>query len=116
MLRVPCALIFCTLLLPLPAPAGNDLASQLEAVINRADYRQAHWGILIIDTESGETLCLDSSDREIRRRFEERARQSQRNLEALLSRHGIDHIVLKTDRSFVIPLLRFFQSRVKRFR
>ena len=68
------------------------------------------------DAETGETLCLDSSDREIRRRFEQRARQSQRNLEALLSRHGIDHIVLKTDRSFVIPLLRFFQSRVKRFR
>jgi uncharacterized protein (DUF58 family) len=68
------------------------------------------------DAETGETLCLDTSDRAVRRQFEESARARQKNLDALLRRHGIDHIVLKTDRSFVIPLMRFFQSRVKRFR
>jgi len=68
------------------------------------------------DAESGESRCVDTSDRTVRRRFEESARARQKNLEALMTRHGIDHIVLKTDRSFVIPLLHFFQSRVKRFR
>jgi uncharacterized protein (DUF58 family) len=68
------------------------------------------------DAETGETACLDTSDRAVRRQFEEKARARQRNLDALLRRHGIDHIVLKSDRSFVIPLLRFFQSRVKRIR
>ena len=68
------------------------------------------------DAETGETLCVDTSDRATRRQFEETARTRQRNLEGLLRRHGIDQIVLKTDRSFVIPLLRFFQSRVKRIR
>jgi uncharacterized protein (DUF58 family) len=74
-------------------------------------------GLLEIrDAETGETLCLDSSDRTVRVRFGEQARFRQQNLEALFRRHGIDHIVLKTDRSFVTPLLRFFQNRVKRFR
>jgi uncharacterized protein (DUF58 family) len=68
------------------------------------------------DAESGETICLDTSDRSVRRQFETSARERQKKLEGLLSRHGIDHIVLKTDRSFVIPLMRFFQSRVKRIR
>ncbi len=68
------------------------------------------------DAEAGQTLCLDTRDRSVRQRFEEEARRRQRNLEQILSRHGIDHIILKTDRSFVTPLLRFFQNRVKRFR
>ena len=74
-------------------------------------------GLLEIrDAETGETLCLDSSDRAVRMRFGEEARLRQERLEGLFSRHGIDHIILKTDRSFVTPLLRFFQNRVKRFR
>jgi uncharacterized protein (DUF58 family) len=68
------------------------------------------------DAETGDTLCVDSSERAVRIRFGEEARLRQRSLESLFRRHGIDHIILKTDRSFVIPLLRFFQSRVKRFR
>ncbi len=68
------------------------------------------------DAETGETTCVDTSDRSARRRFEEQSRAFQKNLESTFRRHGIDHIVLKTDRSFVHPLLSFFQSRVKRFR
>jgi uncharacterized protein (DUF58 family) len=68
------------------------------------------------DAETGETLGVDSSDRAVRRQFEAAAQARQKNLDTLFRRHGIDHIVLKTDKSFVIPLLRFFQSRVKRFR
>jgi len=68
------------------------------------------------DAETGASLSIDSSDRSVRRRFEENARARQKSLDSLFRRHGIDHIVLKTDRSFVSPLLRFFQSRVKRIR
>jgi len=68
------------------------------------------------DAETGETLCVDTSARAVRRQFEETARERQKNLDGLLSRHGIDHIILRTDQSFVIPLMRFFQSRVKRIR
>jgi uncharacterized protein (DUF58 family) len=68
------------------------------------------------DAETGDTQCVDTSDRSVRRRFEETSRSRQRQVDTVMTRHGIDHIVLKTDHSFVIPLLRFFQSRVKRFR
>lgn len=68
------------------------------------------------DAETGETRCLDTADRSVRRRFEETARARHKALDGMLSRHGIDHITLRTDRSFVFPLLQFFQSRVKRFR
>jgi uncharacterized protein (DUF58 family) len=66
------------------------------------------------DAETGETICLDTSDRAVRRRFEADSQARQRDVNSVLSRHGIDHIILRTDQSFVIPLLRFFQSRVKR--
>jgi uncharacterized protein (DUF58 family) len=68
------------------------------------------------DAETGETVSLDTSERAVRVRFGEEARLRQKSLDALLARHGIDHIVLRTDRSFVVPLMRFFQNRVKRFR
>jgi D-alanyl-D-alanine carboxypeptidase/D-alanyl-D-alanine-endopeptidase (penicillin-binding protein 4) len=38
------------------AYAGNDLAAKIDAVINGPDYRQARWGILLVDGQSGETL------------------------------------------------------------
>lgn len=68
------------------------------------------------DAESGTPLCLDTSDRTLRAQYGEQARRRQKNLNDLFARHGIDHIVLTTDRSFVTPLLRFFQNRVKRIR
>jgi len=68
------------------------------------------------DAETSETLCLDTSSRAVRTRFGEESRARQRNIDTLFSRHGIDHIILRTDRSFVIPLLHFFKSRVKRIR
>jgi D-alanyl-D-alanine carboxypeptidase/D-alanyl-D-alanine-endopeptidase (penicillin-binding protein 4) len=63
MLRVPYVFVFCVpLLFPPSAYAGNDLATQIEAVTNGADYRHAHWGILIIDAETGETLYAQNPD------------------------------------------------------
>jgi D-alanyl-D-alanine carboxypeptidase/D-alanyl-D-alanine-endopeptidase (penicillin-binding protein 4) len=40
----------------LPARAGDDLASKIDAVIHRPQYRQAHWGILVVDAKTGETV------------------------------------------------------------
>jgi D-alanyl-D-alanine carboxypeptidase/D-alanyl-D-alanine-endopeptidase (penicillin-binding protein 4) len=47
--------LFC-LLATLPAHAGDDLATKIEAVLQRPEYRQAHWGILVVDAKSGETV------------------------------------------------------------
>jgi uncharacterized protein (DUF58 family) len=70
----------------------------------------------IADAETGEPGLVDTASGAVRRAYEERAQRRQRQIDTLLKRHGIDHIVLRTDRSFVSPLLQFFQSRARRFR
>jgi len=63
MLPVRCALVLCvSLLFPMSARADNELAVQIEAVTNGTNYRHAHWGILVIDAESGETLYAQNPD------------------------------------------------------
>lgn len=68
------------------------------------------------DVETGARVLVDASDPAVRKRFQEQALARQKALAGLFQRHGIDTILLRTDRSFVQPLVHFFQSRVKRFR
>lgn len=68
------------------------------------------------EAEGAGLRFLDTSSSAVRKAFEEQSASRQRRLDQLLRRHGIDHIRLRTDRSFVYPLLSFFQNRVKRFR
>jgi uncharacterized protein (DUF58 family) len=70
----------------------------------------------VADAETGVRHLLDTSSRDVRRRYQENALARRKNLESLFSRHGIDAIALRTDRSFVQPLMGFFQRRVKRIR
>ena len=70
----------------------------------------------VVDAESGARTLIDSSSARVRRQYAAQAIERQRNLETMFVRHGKDHITLKTDRSFVQPLMGFFQRRVKRFR
>jgi D-alanyl-D-alanine carboxypeptidase/D-alanyl-D-alanine-endopeptidase (penicillin-binding protein 4) len=55
------ATLLC-LLAAWPVHAGNDLASEIDAVIRRPEYRQAHWGILVVDARSGETVYEHNAD------------------------------------------------------
>ncbi len=48
------ALILVTL--SVPAFAADGLADRIEAVICGPDYRQAQWGILVVDANTGETI------------------------------------------------------------
>jgi D-alanyl-D-alanine carboxypeptidase/D-alanyl-D-alanine-endopeptidase (penicillin-binding protein 4) len=52
----------CCLLATLPAYAGDDLAAQVEAVIHRPEYRQAHWGLLVVDAKTGETVYAHNAE------------------------------------------------------
>ncbi len=88
--------------------------------LQTVDPREFSWpdvGLVeMVDAETGTTRLVDTSDRAWRQRFEQNATNRQQATEVLLRRHGIDHIVLRTDRSFVYPLMSFFKSRVKRIR
>ena len=57
---LPAALL--CLLAACPAHAGDDLASEIDAFLHRPEYRQAHWGILVVDARSGETVYEHNAD------------------------------------------------------
>lgn len=84
------------------------------------DPREAQWpdaGLMELeDLESGARLLVDTSDRALRAQFDRQARERHHQLESMLRRHGIDHIRLRTDRSFVQPLKEFFERRARRLR
>src|SRR5437588_376690 len=45
----------------LQARAGDDLTGKIEAVTG-SDYKQAHWGILVVDAQTGETIYAQNPD------------------------------------------------------
>lgn len=45
------------------AQAQSRLSSEIEAVIQAPQYKHAHWGILVVDVESGETLYEQDADK-----------------------------------------------------
>jgi D-alanyl-D-alanine carboxypeptidase/D-alanyl-D-alanine-endopeptidase (penicillin-binding protein 4) len=55
--------LFLALLVVRPAHAGKDLADAIDAVLNGPEYRQAHWGVLVVDARTGKTLYQHHPDR-----------------------------------------------------
>jgi hypothetical protein len=70
--------------------------------------------IALRDAETGETALVDTSDRRLRRAYEDRARQAAEDRDRLLRRMNIDAIRVRTGESFVEPLTRFFRERKAR--
>lgn len=68
----------------------------------------------LIDAESGERLVLDSGNRYVREQFEHLASEESVRLQRLLRRLSIDQIEIRTDRSYVLPLIRFFRARERK--
>src|SRR5438270_341914 len=60
--RQCCLFSIVFLLGAMPAQAGDDLAARIEAVIHGPDYRQARWGILVVDAQTGQTLYACNPD------------------------------------------------------
>ena len=62
-----CALAALALLLVTggssPAKAADKLAERIEAIIDADEFKHAHWGLLIVDGESGDTLYERSADK-----------------------------------------------------
>jgi len=59
-------ILLCCLLVALVsefAKANDKLRADLEAVINGPDYKQAQWGLLVVDLESGQTVYERDADK-----------------------------------------------------
>jgi uncharacterized protein (DUF58 family) len=70
----------------------------------------------LTDPESGRTLSIDTSDPEVRRRYDDAVRTERDARTHLFRRLAIDEIAVRTDESYVEPLLRFFRLRATRRR
>ena len=68
----------------------------------------------IQDAETGAQVLVDTGDKEVRRRYEELAREKNDKLANLFKGTGVDHIELYTDRDYVLDLVKFFRVRERR--
>jgi uncharacterized protein (DUF58 family) len=68
------------------------------------------------DAETKEIFLADTSDGEFRSEFSAKTAQGIVAREKLFTSMNVDHIDIRTDQSYVEPLIRFFQMRAKRFR
>ena len=68
------------------------------------------------DAETGEILTVDTSYEDLRGSFSEKTSQAVMDRTKLFQSMNVDHIDIRTDHSYIEPLIRFFRMRAKRFR
>jgi len=74
-------------------------------------------GILEIrDAETGEIVLVDTWLPWVRDTYRENWSRNQARLSKLFESHRIDHITIESDKSYDVPLVRFFKERAKRIR
>ncbi len=85
-------------------------------LIDPLEERLPDVGIIELeDLETGETMLLDTSYREIRESVSENALSRKNILEKTFKSIGIDFIDIYTHESYIKPLTRFFRVRARRF-
>ena len=66
------------------------------------------------DSESGETLLIDTDNREMTKLLTSYEREKRREFKKLFRSIGVDTIEIDTDGSLVEPIIRYFKIREKR--
>ncbi|MBE7498405.1 MAG: DUF58 domain-containing protein [Verrucomicrobiaceae bacterium] len=72
--------------------------------------------VVLQDPESGEQVVLNTSNAEVRAKFDERVAARQQALDHLLRKSGVERITVRTDEDYVPALKAYFRSRRKRRR
>ena len=70
--------------------------------------------IQLEDTESEETLLVDTSDSEMIRQYSEQMQVKKENRRTYFQSIGIDTIEIKTNKSLADPIIRYFKLREKK--
>lgn len=79
------------------------------------ELRFGNYGLIELeDAETGEVMVLDTASAEFRDEFSTQAAQATENLKRALQLIDLDFIQIRTDRSYTVPLIRFFKMREKR--
>ena len=72
--------------------------------------------IELSDPESGARVLVDTEDRQERQRFAATAAEATARRRRLLASVGVEEIALRTDRSYIQPLMAYFRARGQRRR
>jgi len=85
-------------------------------VVDPLEERLPEVGLLELeDLETGETILVDTSVREIRDTVSANALNQKQKLEQYFRSIGVDYIDIYTDKPYIQPLTRFFRMRARRF-
>lgn len=67
--------------------------------------------IRLRDAESGQVMEADTSSRSVREKYIAHWKQHETRLRNIFTRCGVDHVQLRTDHSYVQPLMNLFKRR-----
>ena len=70
--------------------------------------------LLLADPETGEEVAVDTGRADLRRRYDARFHAEQASLRTLFRRQAVDEIEVRTDGSYVKPLMAFFRARERK--
>ena len=73
-------------------------------------------GCYWIDAETGEVILVDTGSRAFRKEFAARAQEDNSNLKRGFQLANLDFINIRTDQSYIVPLINFFKMRERRAR
>jgi uncharacterized protein (DUF58 family) len=68
------------------------------------------------DAETGEVIMVDTGSKAFRREFAARAQEDHSNLKRGFQLANLDFINIRTDQSYIVPLINFFKMRERRAR
>ena len=69
----------------------------------------------LVDGETGNVMWVDSSNKSTQDGFNRWLQKKDEYLKIILRRSGVDNIHIRTDQSYVQPLINFFRMREKRW-
>jgi uncharacterized protein (DUF58 family) len=66
------------------------------------------------DAETGEVILVDTGSKEFRREFAARSQEDVSGLKRSFQLINLDFINIRTDQSYIVPLINFFKMREQR--
>jgi uncharacterized protein (DUF58 family) len=70
--------------------------------------------IAVVDPETGRRRIVDTAQEDVRRKYAEVASRRRDELSARFKSCGVDHLVVRTDRDWVVDFVRFVSGRKAR--
>lgn len=96
---------------PLRALAGRHDVLAVE-VVDPRELELPHVGVLdLVDPETGRLVEVQTADADLRRRYAAAAAEHRAEVAHALRAAGADHVVLRTDRDWLLDLVRFVARR-----